>query len=317
MKILFFTGVALYIGLGMEMQAAFAQETQTSQNVDTVTMLAHVIRWNGIWFSIFIIASAWVLIRYVDKLVAGLGNIFAERRLFFQKANAFFHFGIYIVTIVVVVLLSFVVSKEILAIIGGTIAIATGFALKDIFASMVAGFLILIDQPFQVGDRVNFGGQYGDIIAIGLRSVKLQTLDDSTVTIPNNLFMNQVTSCGNSGALDMQVVIDFHIGLEQDVQRAMDLIREATALSRYIYLPKPIVVLVSQVIVDNYIELQLRLKAYVLDTKYEKAFETDVTLRVLEAFAENDIRPPAILHRHLNDAGQDRSEEVKIARLNI
>jgi len=34
-----------------------------------------------------------------------------------------------------------------------------------------------------------------------------------------------------------------------------------------------------------------------MDIKYEKAFETDVTLRVLEAFAENGIQPPAVLHR--------------------
>jgi hypothetical protein len=52
---------------------------------------------------------------------------------------------------------------------------------------------------------------------------------------------------------------------------------------------------------DNYVAIRLRLKAYVLDTKYEKAFESDVTLRVLEAFAQKGIRPPAILHRHVAD----------------
>jgi len=66
-------------------------------------------------------------------------------------------------------------------------------------------------------------------------------------------------------------------------------------------LPKPIKVLVSQVIVDNYVALRLSLKAYVLDTKFEKDFETDVTLRVLEAFDESGIKPPAILHRNYND----------------
>ena len=34
-----------------------------------------------------------------------------------------------------------------------------------------------------------------------------------------------------------------------------------------------------------------------LDTQHEKAFETDVTLRVLEAFRLEGIRPPAVLHR--------------------
>jgi hypothetical protein len=79
------------------------------------------------------------------------------------------------------------------------------------------------------------------------------------------------------------------------------LIREATVTSRFVHLPKPINVLVSQVIVENYVALRLSLKAYVLDTKFEKDFETDVTLRVLEAFDENGIQPPAILHRNIGD----------------
>ena len=49
--------------------------------------------------------------------------------------------------------------------------------------------------------------------------------------------------------------------------------REAAATSRYIYLNKPIVVLVSQVIVDSYVALRLQLKSYVLDTQYEKELE--------------------------------------------
>ena len=102
----------------------------------------------------------------------------------------------------------------------------------------------------------------------------------------------------------MQVVIDFYIGLDQDVQLAQDIIREVTAASRYVYLPKPVVVLVSQVIVEQYIALRLRLKAYVLNTRYEKAFESDVTLRVLEVFKAKNIRSPAILHRSVDENGR-------------
>ena len=43
--------------------------------------------------------------------------------------------------------------------------------------------------------------------------------------------------------------------------------------------------------------MRLRLKAYVLDTQFEKAFETDVNLRVLRAFRQQGIAPPAMLYR--------------------
>ena len=105
------------------------------------------------------------------------------------------------------------------------------------------------------------------------------------------------------GALDMQVVMDFHIGIDQNVLRAQEIVSEAAVSSRYVYLPKPVVVLVSQAIVDNHVAIRLRLKAYVLDIKYEKAFETDVNLRVLQAFRAQSVAPPAILHRQQKALG--------------
>src|SRR4051812_22270601 len=48
-------------------------------------------------------------------------------------------------------------------------------------------------QPFQVGDRVQFSGEYEDILKIGLRSVRMNTLDHNVVTIPNNKVLTDST----------------------------------------------------------------------------------------------------------------------------
>jgi small-conductance mechanosensitive channel len=173
---------------------------------------------------------------------------------------------VYLVTIVSVILLSFSISREVLALLGGTAAVAVGFAMKDLAASVVSGVMIMFDRPFQLGDRVAFAGEYGDIVTIGLRSVKLRTLDDSIVTIPNNRFMTDVISCGNYGVLDMQIMIDFHIGIDQDLQRAREIVREAAIVSAFVHLPKPVTVTVSQLLLDGLVAMRLRLKAYVLDT---------------------------------------------------
>jgi len=284
--------------VGFNAWPVLAQDVQPSTQIETITTITNMVRWSGVVASLLVFLGAWLLLRFVDRLVVKLGSIFAERRLLLQKLNAFFRFAVYLVTIFTVILMSLEISREVLAILGGTAAVAMGFALKDLVASIVAGVMIMLDRPFQVGDRVSFGGQYGDITAIGLRSARLQTLDDNTVTIPNNMFLNQITSCGNYGELDMQVVIDFHIGVDQNVKRAQDLIQEVTVTSRYVYLPKPVVVLVSQVIIDPYVAVRLRLKTYVLDIMFEKALVSDVTLRVLEAFESEGIQPPAILHRN-------------------
>jgi len=289
-----------------------AQEEGPTE-IETVSQLAHLIRWRGVMISIGVMFGAWLLLRFVDNFVGGLSATFADRRLLFQKVSTFVRFAIYVGTIVVVVLLSFHISNEILAVLGGTAAVAMGFAMKDLVASVVAGVMIMMDRPFQVGDRVSFGGQYGDITSIGLRSVRMVTLDDNVITIPNNKFLTDITSCGNYGALDMQVVIDFLIGVDQDVTRARQIANEAAVSCRFVFLPKPVVVLVSQVIVESYIALQLRLKAYVLDTKYEKAMVNDITLRVLEAFSKEGIQPPAILHRRIGDPEKSSETDLRIA----
>ena len=291
---------------------AWSQEAGGSE-IQTVSQLAQLIRWRGVLLSVGVMFGAWLLLRFVDNFVHGLSVTFADRRLVFQKIATFLRFGIYVGALILCTLLSFHISNEVLAILGGTAAVAMGFAMKDLVASVVAGVMIMMDRPFQVGDRVSFGGQYGDITVIGIRSVRMVTLDDNVVTIPNNKFLTDITSCGNYGALDMQVVMDFHIGVDQDVHVARRIVQEAGVSSRYVFLPKPVVVLVSQEIIENYVALRVRLKAYVLDTQYEKAFVSDVTLRVLEAFRDKDIQPPAILHRQMAEVEPGIPSDLKVA----
>ncbi len=270
-------------------------------DVPSTEGLSQMIRWGGLLTSLIVVVGAWLFLRFMNNLVGSLGRQFAPQRLLLQKAGTIIQFFIYITVGGLIVVLSFRLDDRALAVIGGTLAVAVGFAIKDLVASFIAGIMIMIDRPFQVGDRVTFGGEYGDITAIGLRSVRLQTLDDNTVTIPNNKFLNDITACGNYGQLDMQVVMNFYVGIDQDITRARAIVSEAGLSSRYVFLGKPIVVLVKQVLEGSYLAVRLQLKAYVLDTQFEKAFETDVTLRVLEGFRAVDIGAPAMLHRSLAD----------------
>lgn len=264
------------------------------EELQVITTLAQIVKPMGIFMSIILFIIVWAVLKVTKTIVDDLSEVFAERRLLLQKSMVFFQFIAYFFSIATAVMLSFEFSKELLAILGGTLAVAFGFAMKDLAASIVAGIIIMFDRPFQVGDRVLFGGEYGDIIAIGLRSVKMNTLDDNVVTIPNNTFLNQLTSCGNYGELDMQVAINFHIGIDEDLEQAQSTVRECAALSKFAYLNKPINVLISQVLTNNFMAYKLTLKVYVLDTKYEKSLETDITLRVNEEFRKHAIKAPSM-----------------------
>ncbi len=270
-----------------------------SPDVDVLSM----VRVTGLLSAVVVIFITWFAVRVLTGTLGRLGNRFTDKRLLLNQVATLSRFVLYLLGIFLAVSLTITLSHEVVLALTGTAAVTIGFALKDLAASVLAGMIIIVDRPFQVGDRVTFGGIYGEISAIGLRSVRLVTLDDNVVTIPNNKFLTDVVSSGNWGALDMMIQMDFFIGADQDVALAKRLVEECLTSNRYVYLKKTWVVLVNQVIEKDYFAVRLRAKAYVLDVKYEKEFETDVTERVLEAFHAASILPPAVLHRMRDGVG--------------
>lgn len=268
-----------------------------AQDMPDPSRLAEFIRWGGVAASLPVILIALFLIRVLDNFSDQLSARFSNRRPTIQKIQTTIRFFVYIATTVLVASLSIRLDPTALTVIGGALAFAVGFALRDLMASFIAGITIMFDRPFQVGDRVSYGGEYGDIIKIGLRSVRMNTLDHNIITIPNNKVFTDVTSSGNYGALDMQVPMDFYIGIDQDAGLAAEIIREACLTSPYVFLEQPIPVLARQMILQDYVVFQLKARPYVFDCKYEKPFETDVHFRVLEAFRQHGIQPPCVLHR--------------------
>lgn len=67
----------------------------------------------------------------------------------------------------------------------GITGIAIGFAFKDIFENFLAGILILVTEPFAIGDQIVFGSFEGTIEQIETRATKMRTYDGRLVVIPN------------------------------------------------------------------------------------------------------------------------------------
>lgn len=268
-----------------------------AQDAPDFGQLANFIRWSGVFLSFFVIAGTAVIMRVIHTIAERLGERFANQRLTVRKFESFVQFLLYLISAGLVLSLSIRLDPAALTVIGASLGFAIGFAMRDLVAAFIAGVTIMFDRPFQVGDRVQYAGEYGDIIKIGLRSVRMNTLDHNIVTIPNNKILTDVTSCGNYGALEMQVAMDFYIGVDQDLTLAKELIHEACITSRFCYLDAPVPVLARQVIQGEYVAYHIKARPYVLDVKYEKPFETDVHTRVQEAFLARHIGPPAILHR--------------------
>ncbi len=251
-------------------------------------------------YAMVVAVLGYLVLRVGTRVLDDLGERFTDRRLLFKQTNALFRFFLYLSIPAVVMASVLQLSSEALFAVGGSVGVAFGFAFSDLLGALVAGVLLLMDRPFQVGDRISFGGFYGEVQEMGIRSVKLVTLDDNLVTIPNNKFLSGEVASANAGALDAMVVIPFYLAAAEDFQKARRIVAEATTTSRYVYLNKPVVTLVNDAFMGERFVTVVTVKAYVFDVRYEKAFITDVTERVKLAFRDAKLRTPDQSYRDLD-----------------
>jgi small-conductance mechanosensitive channel len=241
---------------------------------------------------VFLLCCIYITVKVISLWSSKIQAKFTGQRLTILQVTTVFSFIAYLFGFLAVFYYVFQPSKELLVAVGGSAAVAFGFALKDLVGSMIAGFILLFDRPFQVGDRVAFGDVYGEIKNIGLRSVRLVTLDDNLVTIPNSKFLTDVVSSGNSGALDMMVVVPFYLSIYQDLDVVKKLLYEVVITSRFVFLEKPVAITFEEVTVSNTFVIRASVKAYVLDVKFEKALMTDVITRGSKILLSHKIKRP-------------------------
>ncbi len=114
------------------------------------------------------------------------------------------------------------------ATLAGALALAVGFAAQDLIANFVAGVFIIQDEPFTVGDWVEWNGNSGVVREIQMRVTKLDTFDNELVTVPNSELAG--TAVVNNVANDQRrVSVGFGIGYEDDIELAREAIIEEGA----------------------------------------------------------------------------------------
>jgi small-conductance mechanosensitive channel len=107
--------------------------------------------------------------------------------------------------------------------------LAFSLAARDTIADAIAGFIILVDRPFRIGDRIEIQGvgTWGDVADIGLRTTRIRTRDNRMVIVPNSVIgANQVI---NYTYPDPRYRIETHVGIAYgtDIETARRVIIQA------------------------------------------------------------------------------------------
>jgi small-conductance mechanosensitive channel len=234
------------------------------------------------------------VVRIVTGFVADLGERFTERRLVFKKVATLGRFIGYLALFGFVSFTILQLTNELLLAVAGFAGVAVGFAFKDLLGSLVMGVILMVEEPFQVGDRVAFGDAYGEVVEIGLRSVRIRTRDGSVVTVPNVAFLTDRVTSSNAGNLHMMVALPFYVAATEDFTRVRRIVAEAAATSPYVFLRSPPETRVADEFAGLIYCTRITLRAYVFDARYEEDFASDVTARVKVALREAGIQLPGL-----------------------
>ncbi len=106
--------------------------------------------------------------------------------------------------------------------IGG---VAIGFAFKDIFQNLLAGILLLLREPFRVGDEITSGTFTGTVEAIETRATFIKTYDGRRIIVPNSIIYTESVTV--ISAYDMlRSEYDIGIGYGDDIDAAKQILLE-------------------------------------------------------------------------------------------
>lgn len=178
----------------------------------------------------------------------------------------------------------------------GSLAIA--LAAQESISNMISGFIIMIDRPFRIGDRIRYAdNQVGDVVEIGIRSTKIQDFDNNIVVIPNNEIVKARLVNITYPTTLTRVVIDVGVAYGSDLNKVKETLLKATEGDPDLSIQRnPAVYFVN----FGAYSLDFRLVAFT--DHYSKAWDMQCRLRekVYELFMKEGIEipfPQTVIHK--------------------
>ena len=192
----------------------------------------------------------------------------------------------------------------------GSLAIA--LAAQASLADVINGFLIMIDQPYRVGDRIELLDldTWGDVVDIGLRSTRVRTRDNRMVIVPNSIIGKSLVV--NYSYPDTQYRIEIHVGVAYgtEVELARETITAAVREVEGVLESKPVEALFLE-FGESAMIFRVRwwIESYVDTRRMFDRVNTKILL-ALEA-AGVELPPPLReVHHHIDDENTERLIKV-------
>lgn len=255
----------------------------TSQTLDEVrdraTQLSEMISGSDILMMLVVLVVTYYTIGTIRFILVALsGRLTAQRPMLLQLV-AVARISLWVLAIYVIIVGIIEPAPESLIGLWATVGVGVGLAAQDVLKNIFGGIVIMLDQPFKVGDLIDVGEHHGEVVGIGLRATQLRTRDDSIASVPNAEMVRQTVLNANSGALDCMVVVELNVPAFADPLAVRRIARESAITSPYVYPVKPVTVQLLDEVSGNRFVTRVVIRSYVYDHRLEVEFMADVAAR--------------------------------------
>jgi small-conductance mechanosensitive channel len=102
------------------------------------------------------------------------------------------------------------------------IALILGIAMQQTISNIANSFLLAVDRPFEVGDKIEIDETIGTVVSIGVLSTKVLDRDERLVIIPNNTIVssdiiNHARGGGEGIASRKSLIVDIGVSYDEDI----------------------------------------------------------------------------------------------------
>jgi small-conductance mechanosensitive channel len=219
-----------------------------------------------------------------DGLAREFGPLFSKLGVSFILVLAVIgllhHFGVNVASLVVSL---------------GVGSLALGLAAQDTLSNMFAGFTLMADRPFRVGDRIRLAsGEVGDVQEIGMRATLIRTPDETMLVVPNSALIKERVLNLSRPTRGLTTRVDVSVAHGTDLARARSILAEAARESQFTDDEREPVVLVTR-LADTGVNLQLVF--WVRDYAEQGLAQSEVHEHIERRFREAGVRMPSPVQR--------------------
>lgn len=244
------------------------------------SMLTHLSA-TKVLFVAALVAGTFVLLRWIKGFLDGLESGNPRLRFLLRQVEPPVRIAIWFAAILVSAEILAPSQNAFLAALGSA-ALAIGLGLQDLIKNLIGGLVVIVDRPFQTGDRVEIGEAHGEVKQIGLRSTRVLADNGMLVTIPNSDVLNKLIFNANAGVAECVVSAEIILPEDADADRALHICHEIAVCCPYTHLGRHIEVELNED--TRHSRTILTVQAHVYDHRFAAAMKTEILRRTRHEF---------------------------------